>query len=128
LIVPVAAMPPAGNIAAQAAAADCPTEKICLWNQPNYTGKMVIQEHGQCQRPPDAANFGPIRSVKNRTTKKDNGGEWRLRMWTAGDCNCSKTCATEWNVEVRAGDQRPNLDPGQKSYEAVFVEPDCPTC
>ena len=110
------------------AATDCPTEKICLWNQPNYTGKMIIQERGRCQRPPSEAQFGAIRSVKNRTTKKPDGGEWHLRMWTADDCNCSRTCAINWDTEIRPGQERPNLNPGQKSYEAVFIEPDCPNC
>jgi hypothetical protein len=111
-----------------AAAADCPAEKICLWNQPKFTGKMIIQESGRCQRPPNEAQFGAIRSVKNRTTKKPDGGEWHLRLWTANDCNCSRTCATQWNADVRAGEERPDLNPGQQSFEAVFIEPDCPTC
>ena len=120
LVVPVSPTP--------AVAADCPTEKICLWNQPNFSGKMLVQEGGRCQRPPAETQFGPVRSVKNRTTKKQDGGEWYLRMWTADDCNCSRTCAINWDTEIRAGQERPNLNPGQKSYEAVFIEPDCPNC
>jgi hypothetical protein len=111
-----------------AATADCAAEKICLWNQPNFTGKMIVQEGGRCQRPPAETQFGPIRSVKNRTTKKPDGGQWYLRTWTADDCNCSRTCATQWKAEIRAGQERPDLNPGQKSYEAVFIEPDCPNC
>jgi hypothetical protein len=119
VVVPVAPAPGAPG---------CPTEKICLWNQPNFTGKMMIQEGGRCQRPPAQAQFGPIRSVKNRTTKKPDGGQWYLRMWTATDCNCSRSCATQWDAEIRAGQERADLNPGQESFEAVFVEPDCPTC
>jgi hypothetical protein len=102
----------------------CPAEKICFWNQPNFTGKMVVQERGQCQRPPDAGTFGVIRSVQNKTTKKPDGGEWHLHLWSADDCGCSKSCAEGWNNDIRAGEQRSDLNPGQKSYEAVFVEPD----
>ena len=111
-----------------AAADECPAEKICLWNQTNFTGKMIVQEGGRCQRPPAQAEFGPIKSVKNRTTKKPDGGQWYLRMWTASDCGCSRTCAMQWDAEIRAGQDRPDLNPGQKSFEAVFIEPDCPKC
>jgi hypothetical protein len=111
-----------------AAAADCPAEKICLWNQPNFTGKMIVQQGGRCQRPPADLQFGPVRSVKNRTSKKPDGGQWFLRMWKAGDCNCSRTCATQWDEEIRPGQERADLDPGPASYEALFIEPDCPTC
>jgi Peptidase inhibitor family I36 len=111
-----------------AATANCPAEKICLWNQPNFTGKMIVQEGGRCQRPPAETQFGPIRSVQNRTTIKQDGGQWYLRTWSADDCNCSRTCATQWNAEIRAGQERSNLNPGQNSYEAVFIEPDCPNC
>lgn len=109
-----------------AASTDCPAEKICLYNQPNFAGKMIVQEGGRCQRPPADAQFGVIRSVRNRTTKKPDGGEWRLHTWTASDCGCSKTCAEQWDAEIRPGEQRPDLNPGHKSFEAVFIEPDSP--
>ena len=112
-------------VAQGADATECPAEKICLWNQPNFTGKMIVQQGGRCQRPPVDLKFGEIRSVQNRTTTKPDGGQWHLHTWTADDCNCSKTCATQWNADVKAGQDRANLDPGQKSFEAVFVEPDC---
>lgn len=115
-------------VAQSADESDCPAEKICLWNQPNFTGKMLVQQGGRCQRPPAQTKFGEIRSVKNRTATKPDGGQWYLRTWTADDCNCSRTCARQWNAEIRAGQDRPNLDPGQKSFEAVFIEPDCTNC
>jgi hypothetical protein len=120
LIATVAAAP----VAHGAAESDCPAEKICLWNQPNFTGKMMIQQGGRCQRPPAQLNFGEIRSVKNRTTTKPDGGQWALRTWTADDCNCSRTCAEQWTAEIKAGQDRSDLNPGQQSFEAVFLEPD----
>ncbi|HEY4410738.1 MAG TPA: peptidase inhibitor family I36 protein [Acidimicrobiia bacterium] len=120
----VAPLRPAG---AADTAAGCSTDKICLWNQPNFTGKMIVQQGGRCQRPADA-DFGPIRSIRNWTTKKPDGGQWVLRTWTADDCNCSRSCAEQWDHELKAGQEWAKLDPAQKSYEAVFVEPDCPKC
>ena len=128
LFAVTAAVLPVTSGGAATSTTDCPAEKTCLWNQPNYTGKMIVQEGGRCQRPPTDTEFGVIRSVKNRTTKKPDGGEWHLRLWTANDCNCSRTCATQWSADVKAGEERPDLDPGQQSFEAVFIEPDCPKC
>lgn len=98
---------PAGS--AEAKAASCPANKVCLWNQNNFQGdKLAISK-----RPQQCYNYtyGYIFPVKSLITGKNRG---IVAMRTERNCKGTPSKSYDKGVKVKKAD-------GKYGFEMVSV-------